>query len=39
MALFLDTAMADYARSVIKWKGQQDKLFKLVLDNKTIKDL
>ncbi len=39
MALFLSTAMADYANRVIKLKGQQEKLFKLVLDNKTIKDL
>lgn len=39
MALFLDTVMADYARRVVALKGQQDRIFKLVLDNDEIKEL
>ena len=37
--LFLNTELAEYAQGLVKWKGQEDKIFKLVLDNKTIKDL
>ena len=31
--------MADYARKVVALKGQQDRIFKLVLDNKFTRDL
>lgn len=39
MGLFSDTVMADYARRVIALKGQQDRMFKLALDTKVIKEL
>lgn len=37
--LFLDTELAEYAKRLVALKGQQDKTFKLVLDNQTIKKL
>ena len=37
--MFLDTALAEYAKRLVAQKGQADKTFKLVLDNPTIKKL
>lgn len=39
MSLFLKTPMADYARRVVALKGQQDRMFKLALDTKVIREL
>ena len=39
MAIFDNTALVLYAEKLIKLRGQDDKTFKLVLDNKTIRDL
>lgn len=37
--MFLDTKLAEYAKRLVNLKGQEDKTFKLVLDNETIKQL
>ena len=37
--LFLDTELAEYAKRLVALKGQEDKVFKLALDNQTIKKL
>ena len=39
MGLFTNTIAAEYCKIVQALKGQDDKTFKLVLDNKTIRDL
>lgn len=40
MGSFLETPIGEYCQRVQKeFKGQDDRVFKLVLDNKTIKDL
>lgn len=39
MELFENTALAEYARRLVKLKGQEDRTFKLVLDNNIIKNL
>jgi hypothetical protein len=39
MALFLNTELSEYATRIKNQKGQEDKTFKLVLDNKLIKEL
>ena len=36
---FVDTPLALYAKRLIALKGQEDRIFKLALDNKFIKDL
>ena len=37
--MWSDSEVAEYAKRVIALGSQQDKMFKLALDNKTIKDL
>ena len=37
--MWTNTPLAEYAKRVIQLEGQQDKIFKLALDNKTIKEL
>lgn len=39
MAKFRDTALYEYANRLIALKGQENKIFRLALDNKTIRDL
>lgn len=39
MTKFRDTALYKYAERVSELKGQEDGIFKIVLDNNTIKDL
>ena len=39
MAKFVDTTLGDYATRLISQKGQDDKTFQLVLDNRLIKEL
>ena len=36
---FVDTPLGLYAKRLIALKGQEDRIFKLALDNKVIKDL
>ena len=37
--MFLNTELAEYAKRLVSKKGQEDKTFKLVLDNEVIKKL
>ena len=37
--MFLNTELAEYAKRLVNLKGQEDRTFKLVLDNQTIKKL
>ena len=37
--MFEDTALGEYAKRIVALKGQENKTFKLVLDNKLITDL
>lgn len=39
MANFVDTALGEYALNLTKLDGQEDKVFRLVLDNEKLKDL
>lgn len=39
MKLFENTVLAEYARDLANLKGTEDKIFKLVLDNRFIKEL
>ena len=39
MTKFIETALAEYATRITNQKGQEDKTFKLVLDNRLIKEL
>lgn len=36
--MFKDTILFEYAQKVIAWQGQEDRIFKLVLDNSFIKN-
>ena len=36
--MFKDTILYEYAQKVIAWQGQENRIFKLVLDNNFIKD-
>jgi hypothetical protein len=37
--MFNETALYEYANRLIALRGRENQIFKLVLDNKTIKDL
>ncbi len=39
MAKFVNTALAEYAQRLVKLSSQEDKVFRLALDNPTIKNL
>lgn len=39
MALFVNTPLGEYAQRLSSRKGEEDKIFKLVLDNRVIREL